>query len=526
MTITFLHASKSAEDNPGVLCYPYILLMPLGLTALSNLVRSKGFSSQIIHLAIESRLDPSFDPAEYLALNQRKIICLDLHWHYQSSAVIKAARDIKEKIPDAKIILGGFTASFFAPEIIREYKDIDFVIKGDAEVPLIRLIKLLSRGDDDFTSVPNLIWRKKNRLVINRQSYKVSQRIIDSLDFADFSTVKNGDHYNRMMINESGDLKFGKKNNGIFFYGCGRGCPVNCSFCAGSNISQVSINSRRKAILISHDPVISALDGFLKSGSSVWYLCFDPCADRRYYIDLFKKIRKMNMGLGIMFECWSLPGEEFIDQLVLTFDKNKSKIILSPECGSDTVRKKNKGYYFSNRDLLSAIKYISAKGFEVDVHFTAGLPFERKEDLIKTLQMINIIKNIEHAEAKCLPIEFEPASPWFMSRDKYGISSERKTFLDYYNIHKTKSEIGYASSYLSVGEICSFVRLMQAEAKCPKQESFFLKALTDGPLMINSCNFDNIHLSCRACENFNECFTVEVEGAFNRGASKYYPAFA
>lgn len=53
------------------------------------------------------------------------------------------AKIVKEKCPQTFITLGGFTASYFAQEIMENYPFIDSIIKGEGEIPIRELAKKL-----------------------------------------------------------------------------------------------------------------------------------------------------------------------------------------------------------------------------------------------------------------------------------------------------------------------------------------------------------------------------------------------
>jgi radical SAM superfamily enzyme YgiQ (UPF0313 family) len=498
----FVHTSKNTEENPDT------LLMPIGLVALAKFIKENGYNAEILHLDIEQSIDPNFNLIEYLKKNDFSIVGFDLHWHYQSNRVIKTAKEIKRDNPKIKIILGGFTASFFSEEILGDFREIDFIIRGDSEIPLLKLIEHISYGKNDFKSIPNLVWREGNKIIKNKQTYVVSQEIIDNLKFSNFLIIKNYETYMRLRLNSKKCLTCKKNcNKKYFFYNSGRGCSVNCSYCGGSSISQKIINCRKKPILINHDSVIRELRNSISLGLNIWYTCFDPYPKSSYYPDLFNKLKEQNMRMGLIFESWSLPSKEFIDQFAGCFDLNTSQIIISPDVASESVRKRNKGFFYSNKDLIKTINYAEKNKIPVTLYFAAGLPFEKKIDIIKTLALINFIKNkFRNVKIIAREIEFEPASPSFLNRKKYGVSSYRNTFLDFFNIHETKSDLGYYTKNISSDEVCSTIRLMNAEANCIKKESHFFLRIEELGSIANLIDLNKLHYSCEDCEKFRECF--------------------
>ena len=136
--ITLIHASKPQQGDGN------ILLLPMGLNALANFLNENNYATEILHLQLEKAVDPQFNLIKYLKFHKRQIIGFDLHWHYQTFSVLTAVRNVKSMLPESIIILGGFTASFFARDIMSQFPDVDFVIKGDAEIPLLRLTQTLS----------------------------------------------------------------------------------------------------------------------------------------------------------------------------------------------------------------------------------------------------------------------------------------------------------------------------------------------------------------------------------------------
>ncbi len=119
----FVHASKITQE------FPDTLLMPIGIVALAKFIKDNGCNTEILHLDIEQSIDPNFNLGEYLKKKDFSMVGFDLQWHYQSNRVLEIAKEIKRGNPKINVILGGFTASFFAEQILRDFRQIDFVIR-------------------------------------------------------------------------------------------------------------------------------------------------------------------------------------------------------------------------------------------------------------------------------------------------------------------------------------------------------------------------------------------------------------
>jgi ribosomal peptide maturation radical SAM protein 1 len=76
-------------------------------------------------------------------------------------------REIKKRAPDLKIVVGGSAcAGALGESLIRTFPGIDFLIRGEGELPLVHLIKSLtiSQNDSHMVPIPGLISRHEDSL--------------------------------------------------------------------------------------------------------------------------------------------------------------------------------------------------------------------------------------------------------------------------------------------------------------------------------------------------------------------------
>lgn len=479
--ILFAHISKNIE--------PKIRFIPLGVFGLADFLSKNNHEVKIVNVFAE---DDNFDLIEYVKKEKPDFVCLDLHWHFQSSAVIDSAKKIKKELPNVKIVLGGFTASCFSKEISEKFDFIDFVVKGDAEIPLLEIVE-----GKDPKNIPNIAFNGKQ----NPVSFVAGKELLEKISFTNFKLLSNYKKY----------LKFGlakndKQNKWFFIYNPGRGCPVNCSFCSGSCLSQKKINGREKVVFVDVEKALEEIKSLAKLGIGVWYASFDPYPEEDYYVHLFKKIKKEKLKIRCKFECWGLPSPEFIDEFKETFVEG-SEIVISPETGSEKIREKNKGYYYDNNTLLDCVNYLMQKNVGCVLYFTAGLPYETMDDFVKTLILVNFVRTkFPKVKIMALPIEMEPNSPWFLDGKKYGVVKKRKTFSDFYDVHQKKSSIGYDTENFSEKEILELVNLVNIEANCRIKTSLITKSLSETTLAHQKPKIAELYKLCQICKFYNTCF--------------------
>ena len=469
--ILFAHTSKDIE--------PKIRLMPVGVFGLADFLSKNNHDVKIVNVFSE---DVGFDLVNYVKKENPDFVCLDLHWHFQSSEVIDTAKKIKKVLPDTKIVVGGFTASCFSKEISEKYDFIDFVVKGDAEMPLLNIV-----DGKESSKIP--------------ETFVADKKILENISFTNFSLLSNYKKY----------LKFGlgkndNKNKWFFIYNAGRGCPVNCSFCSGSCMSQEIINNRKNVVFVNVEKALEEIKNLAKLGLGIWYTSFDPYPEGDYYIKLFKRIREAQLKIRCKFECWGIPSPEFIDDFKETF-VDGSEIVISPETGSEKIRGKNKGYDYDNNNLINCVNYMTQKNVGCVLYFTAGLPYETMDDFVETLLLVNFVRlKFPQVKIMALPIEMEPNSPWFLDGKKYGVKTKRKTFSDFYAAHQKKSSIGYETENFSEQEILELVNLVNIEANCMKKISLIAKSLSETTLAHQKPKLSELYKLCQICKFYNKCF--------------------
>ena len=71
---------------------------------------------------------------------------IDLHWLPHAHGALAIAEIVKRLHPDAKMLFGGFSSSYYHEELIR-YPQVDLVLRGDStEEPLAVLMGALEKG--------------------------------------------------------------------------------------------------------------------------------------------------------------------------------------------------------------------------------------------------------------------------------------------------------------------------------------------------------------------------------------------
>ena len=481
LDLLFIHVPKFYNFYRPFGEYITVNLLPMGTLSLADLASQRGYKTRILHLGlewIEKRVSSSL---AYLKDKEIRVIAIPLHFHPQSYDVMRIAKEIKEKRPDITIVSGGYTASLFHREILSSFPQIDAIIRGDAEIPLLALMNAVKEGGG-WESIPNLTWKKDGEIKENLLAYVASEADLDRSSCVNLSLLEGKETYLRYIgmpfvwakgLSKEENRRHFHLGPPLFPLNIGRGCFGNCTWCGGGAEAQKVVSGRKGVVFRSPKAVAETVAEAMEFGYEMFNVAFDPGKEgEKYYLELFPLLRKKKLRPRVYFESFSLPSERFLREMAESFILDGSMIALSPESGDERVRHRNKTFTYSNEELMKAISVAEKFGIRTDIFFAMGIPGERYSDLSKTSVLKKEIKkrfkNIGRIWSA--PISLEPASPWHLHPEEFGILSTKQTFADFYQSSSPgRGGLGYSiPNYMENGKESSpqdFEKILR-EAKC------------------------------------------------------------
>lgn len=148
----------------------------------------------------------------------------------------KIISKLKKINPVCKIILGGPEVSFDYDEFLKNNPSADFIIIGEGELVLNKLLTAI-KNSDGFNAINNIAYRQENEIIS-------TDNIGELISMDDIIFPYNSDN-----------IKYFK--NKIIYYESSRGCPYRCAYCMSAN----DINMRYKSI----DKVFNELTFFIEN---------------------------------------------------------------------------------------------------------------------------------------------------------------------------------------------------------------------------------------------------------------------
>ncbi len=290
------------------------------------------------------------------------VLCVSSLFSAYFRESLRVAEIAKEVKSDLITVFGGHHPTAL-PGLVLEEKSVDFVIRGEGEKPLFRLLfALIEKKPELLSQIEGLCYKEKGRLYI-------SQRI--SFE-EDVDTIPE-----RSLINEK-EYKIGKKTYAFLI--TSRGCPNSCSFC-----SKMAVPYRMRS-LRSIEEEIEILKGI-----GVEWIDFEDdmlIFEEERFLEILNLLKGKEFVLSAMNGIYieSLSGKILKEMGEAGFKKiNLSIVDLSPCVLSGQKRRVPK-----NAEMV--FKTVESSDMNMEIHFIIGLPNQSIEDVLRTMSYLAQIR--------------------------------------------------------------------------------------------------------------------------------------
>ncbi len=400
---------------------PVFEMYPFGLASIAEYLERAGFRVRIINLAVRMLNDKNFDAERLIRKLKSPVFGVDLHWLVHAHGAVEVARLVKKYHPESKVLMGGFSASYFYRELL-DYPEIDYVLRGDStEEPLRQLIDSV-RNRKPPEAVPNLVWRDNAGQVRENQfSYvpdNISNVMVDHYRGIIRSVIRHRDLMSIIPVKDW--LRY--PVTAVFT--C-RGCNNNCVICGGSSSAFRTFLNREKTAFRSPQDIARDIKNIARFSNGPIFILGDirqsgdACADELLSILAQGKVKNQ-----LMLEVFSPASADFLNKLSLACPDFCLEI--SPESHDPEVRKAA-GKHYSNEALEQTIADALEVGCgRLDVFFMVGLPKQTEESVMETVDYCEYLLDRFRGD-KRLSLFIGPLAPFldpgslaFEQPEKYG----------------------------------------------------------------------------------------------------------
>jgi anaerobic magnesium-protoporphyrin IX monomethyl ester cyclase len=283
---------------------------------------------------------------------------------------------VRKELPETKLVLGGFHATFASERILKEYPFLDYLVKGEAELSFPKLLDHIEKGTapDDVEG----IWHAKNGKPVGREP--VLNMDLDSLPFPARELAREVEYgYYHKNIK----LTFGKFTT----ISSSRGCPYRCAYCSCAAFSQRKWRPR------SPENVVDELEQLYRDGYECLVFVDDNLTHSKPRMericDLIKE-RRIRMRLYCEGRADNASPELLKRMKQAGFDV----IYFGVESPQANVLEYYRKTVTADR-AERAISDAKSAGLLVLTSYIVGAPVESRADMDKTIEFI--LKTRPHA---------------------------------------------------------------------------------------------------------------------------------
>lgn len=405
---------------------------PLGLGYLATAIREAGINQVGILDCVKENL--SYENFEKrIKRFKPDVVGFSVFSHDLIS--LEKSLQITKRI-NSKIITiaGGPHPSGLPVETLQEFKQLDYIFCGEAEIGLPQLINYFPKKitGNALSSIPGLAWRKKNgQIKVNPQAYLED---LDSIGYVAWDLLR--------------PQEYPDAPQGVIFRNlpvapimATRGCPFNCTFCAGWTISGKKIRKRNIDNLIGEIDLL-----YHKYGVREIHFLDDNFTFFRDYIEEFCH-KLMQKEYKISWCCPNGVRLDTLDQKILKLMQEAGCYYVSVgiEAGSDRIlRLMRKGTKVSK--IKKMMQEVHKARMPINGFFILGYPGETRKEILHTISFAKSLDLSRAAFYNYLPLPRTEAYQRLISSGEL-----KKEDIDWSRIFQ--ADVPYESSTLSHGEL-------------------------------------------------------------------------
>ncbi len=302
----------------------------------------------------------------------------------QFAASLYAARLFKRRFPNVPVVLGGTSCSgTIAPSLLASFPQIDYVISGEGELPLLALYKHLTEGKAGETSddaLPRAVFSRDRidgtdpaggESLEARQGFMLQVSSMDELPVPDF------DDYFR----ELGELPASERFHPVLPVEASRGCWWGrCRFC---NLNLQWRGYRAASV----SKVAKDIDRLASRYRCIDFAFMDNVLPRRQAAALFEKLAQHNRDYRIFAELRAVHSRAEYEVMAAGGLKT---LQVGIEALSDSLLKRL-GKGSSVIANIAAMRHAFEAGIELDANLIVHFPGSTEEEAGESLKILEFV---------------------------------------------------------------------------------------------------------------------------------------
>ena len=380
--------------NPPQTFYPGSDLpagnLPLGLLYVAAVLEEAGFEVEVLdafmtdvvfrRIGDSVEIGMSYDKIrEEIQFRNPDVIGIANPFTCQTEHAARVAAISKATNHRIITVVGGPHVSVVPMEFLEEATAVDIVVIGEGEYTMLEIAEY-AEGRKNIASIKGIAYRIGNKFTLNPP-----RPPIDDLDELPFPAYHLLDMERYLSPKNIEYRSF--KDRAISMI-TSRGCPFNCCFCS------VHLHMGKKFRANSADYVLKHIKHVI--GKYRIKTVFFEDDNLTFDLKRFERICDRIIEEGIRIS-WETPNGIRADGLTMPLlEKMKASgcnsVFFGIESGNQNVLDRIIGKNLNLRDVLKVARMCKKIGLKTAAFYIIGFPGEKKEDMIKTVELALTLK--------------------------------------------------------------------------------------------------------------------------------------
>jgi B12-binding domain/radical SAM domain protein len=344
-------------------------MYPIGLTSIAAYLEANNYNTRIVNLAYRMLRRSRFDVARHLAKLDAPIFGIDLHWLPHANGALGIAALVKEVHPEAKVLMGGLSATYYHEELIAR-PEVDFVLRGDSTEEPCRQLLCALRENSPLEEVENLTWKRPDgTVVVNDLTFVPAD--LDWIDVPAYDFMTHAVFKYRSLADFLPYLEWMRYPSTMLLNS--RGCTYDCAICGGSRSGYKTVAGRAVAAMRSPEKLVADASRISTFSKAPIFMVHDPriggIPRAEHFFEMF---RSANVQNELVIEVFNPAGADFFAMVQRSTTAWSLQITI--ESPDPAIRKVNGKFPVPNEIVEKTLQAALDHGCEkLDLFFMVGL---------------------------------------------------------------------------------------------------------------------------------------------------------